>query len=126
MLAVRIACGLIGAALIAAAAPVAAAQPVEQGKEEFGMTPRQLVQVIEKVEAAIEKCMRAQGFEYVAADYDTVRKGMSSDKTLPGMSEAEFIDKYGSGVSTLYTGLPPQLVEGYSPCLLYTSPSPRD
>lgn len=115
MFVIRIAGGLIGAALIGVAAPVAAAQPVEQGKEEFGMTPRQLVQAIEKVEAAIEKCMRAQGFEYISADYDTVRQGMSSDKTLPGMSEAEFIDKYGSGVSTLYTGLPPQLVEGYSP-----------
>jgi hypothetical protein len=115
MLGGRIAAGLIGAALTVAAAPAAAAQPVEQGREEFGMTMRQLVQSIEKVEAAIEKCMRAQGFEYVAADFDTVRKGMSSDKTLPGMSEAEFIDKYGSGVSTLYTGLPPQLVEGYSP-----------
>ena len=115
MLAIRIAVGLIGAALIAAAAPVAIAQPVEQGKEEFGMTPRQLVQAIEKVEAAVEKCMRTQGFEYIAADYDTVRKGMNSDKTLPGLSEAEFIEKYGSGVSTLYTGLPPQLVEGYSP-----------
>jgi hypothetical protein len=112
--AIAIACGLIVGALFATA-PVAAAPPVEQGREEFGMTPRQLVQAIEKVEAAIEKCMRAQGFEYVAADYDTVRKGMSSDKTLPGMSEAEFIDKYGSGVSTLYTGLPPQLVDGYSP-----------
>jgi hypothetical protein len=115
MLAIRIAGGLMGAALIAAAAPVAAAPPVEQGKEEFGMTPRQLVQAIEKVEAAIEKCMRAQGFEYVAADYDTVRKGMSSDKKLPGMSEEEFIAKYGHGISTLYTGLAPQLVDGYSP-----------
>jgi hypothetical protein len=114
MRAIGVAGGLIVAVLIAAA-PVAAAPPVEQGKEEFGMTPRQLVQAIEKVEAAIEKCMRAQGFEYVAADYETVRKGMSSDKRLPGMSEAEFIEKYGSGVSTLYTGLPPQLVEGYSP-----------
>lgn len=115
MHAVRDAVGLIGWALLVAG-PLAAAQPAEsQGKEEFGMTPRQLVQAIEKVEAAIEKCMRAQGFQYIAADYDTVRKGMSSDKTLPGVSEAEFIDKYGSGVSTLYTGLPPQLVDGYSP-----------
>ena len=69
---------LLGSALIAAAASVAAAQPVEQGKEEFGMTPRQLVQAIEKVEAAIEKCMRTQGFQYIAVDYDTVRKGMQS------------------------------------------------
>ena len=113
--AVRDAVGLIGWALLAAA-PLAAAQPAQpQGKEEFGMTPRQLVQAIEKVESAIEKCMRAQGFQYVAVDYDTVRKGMSADKTLPGMTEAEFISKFGSGVSTLYTGLPPQLVDGYSP-----------
>ena len=110
----RAALGLIGWALLAAG-PIAAAQQDGQGSEEFGMTPRQLVQAIEKVEAAIEKCMRAQGFQYVAVDYETVRKGMSADKTLPGMTEAEFIDKHGSGVSTLYTGLPPQLVDGYSP-----------
>ena len=113
-LAMWAAVGVVGAAL-AAAPVIAAGPPVEQGSEEFGMTPRQLVQAIEKVEAAIEKCMRAQGFQYVAVDYDTVRKGMGADKTLPGMNEAEFIDKYGSGVSTLYTGLPPQLVDGYSP-----------
>ena len=99
-----------------AAVSSAHAQPAEQvGTEEFGMTPRQLVQAIEKVEAAIEKCMRVQGFQYIAADYDTARKGMSSDKQLPGVSEAEFIEKHGSGVSTLYTGLAPQLVDGYSP-----------
>ena len=99
-----------------AAVSSAHALPAEQaGTEEFGMTPRQLVQAIEKVEAAIEKCMRVQGFQYIAADYDTARKGMTSDKQLPGVSEAEFIEKYGSGVSTLYTGLAPQLVDGYSP-----------
>jgi len=63
----------------------------------------------------ISKCMREQGFEYVAANYDTVRKGMAADKNLPGLSEEEFIAKYGLGVSTLYTGRPPQLAEGYSP-----------
>ena len=100
--------------LVAAAASLAA--PSEPpGKEEFGMTPRQLVQAVEKVEAEVAKCMRAQGFEYVAVDYETVRKGMNSDKRMPGMTDEEFINKYGSGVSTLYTGLPPQLVNGYSP-----------
>jgi hypothetical protein len=79
------------------------------------MTPRQLVQAIEKVEAAIEKCMRTQGFEYIAVDYDTVRKGMQSDKKLSGMSEEEFISKHGHAISTFYTGLPEQLVETYSP-----------
>ncbi|MFM9883304.1 MAG: hypothetical protein ACKVQT_09785, partial [Burkholderiales bacterium] len=63
----------------------------------------------------ISKCMREQGFEYVAADFNTVRRGMAADKKLPGMSEKEFIAKYGFGVSTVYTGEPPQLATGYSP-----------
>jgi len=89
--------------------------PGTPGTEEFGMTPKQLVQAVEKVEALISKCMREQGFQYVAVDYITVRKGMSSDKNIPGMSEKEFVDKYGFGVSTMYTGKPPQLTTGYSP-----------
>jgi hypothetical protein len=89
--------------------------PPEMGTEEFGLTRAQLVQSVEKVETLISRCMREHGFEYVAADYNTVRKGMTADKSLPGLSEEEFIGKYGFGVSTLYTGQPPQLVEGYSP-----------
>ncbi len=92
-----------------------AGQGFEPNAQEFGLTPRQLVQVIEQVEALIAKCMREQGFEYVAADYKTVRKGMSADKSLPGIPEEEFISKYGFGVSTMYTGKAPQLAEGYSP-----------
>jgi hypothetical protein len=44
-----------------------------------------------------------------------VRRGMSADKRLPGVGEEEFIEKYGYGIATLYTGLAPQLNEGYSP-----------
>lgn len=83
--------------------------------KEFGLTPKELVQAVEKVEALISKCMREQGFEYVAVDYLTVRQGMSADKTMPGMSEEEFISTHGFGVSTLYTGQSPQLATGYSP-----------
>ena len=53
--------------------------PAGIGTEEFGLTPRQLVSSIERVEALISSCMRRQGFQYIAADYDTVRKGMSAD-----------------------------------------------
>ena len=63
----------------------------------------------------IAQCMREHGFEYVAADYATVRKGMTADKSLPGMKEEEFIENYGLGISTFYSGKPPQLAEGYSP-----------
>jgi hypothetical protein len=85
------------------------------GTEEFGMTAKELVQSVEKVEALIAKCMREQGFEYKAADFKTVHHGMLADKSLPGMDEEEFSQQYGFGVSTLYTGLAPQLVEKYSP-----------
>lgn len=85
------------------------------GTEEFGLNPRELVQKIEQVEASIAKCMRAQGFEYVAVDAETVRRGMAADKTLPGLEEREFIARYGFGMSTLYTGKPPQLATAYSP-----------
>lgn len=85
------------------------------GTEEFGLTPKQLVQSIEKVEALISKCMRDHGFQYVPVDYITVRNGMGADKNMPGLSEEEFISKYGFGVSTMYTGHPPQLATGYSP-----------
>jgi hypothetical protein len=83
--------------------------------EEFGLTTRELVQKIEKAEALIAECMRAQGFEYVAVDAETVRRGMQADKMLPGLDESEFIAKYGFGIATLYTGKPPQLATGYSP-----------
>ena len=88
------------------------------GKEEYGMTMQELFSAIEKVEAEISKCMSAAGFEYVAADYNTVRRGMTSDKSLPGMSEGQFIQEYGYGISTLYTGLAPQLSELRTPAQL--------
>lgn len=113
---VKMLAGVFGAAgMMLMAGAATAQQGAQPGTEEFGLTPRQLVQNIEKVEALIAKCMREEGFQYIAADYQTVRKGMTADKNIPGMSEAEFIAKYGFGVSTMYTGRPPQLTEGYSP-----------
>lgn len=104
------------AALILVLAGTAAAQaPAGVGGEEFGLSQRDLVQSVAKVEGAISQCMRKEGFSYIAADYTTVRRGMSADKKLPGLDEEEFIKQYGFGVSTLYTGLPPQLAKGYSP-----------
>ncbi len=97
---------------------IAAAQtraPPGLGTEEFGMSPKELVQAIEKTEELIARCMQEQGFRYIAADHNTVRAGMAADKSLPGLSEEEFVKRYGFGIATLYTGLPPQLATGYSP-----------
>ena len=85
------------------------------GTEEFGLTKQELVSSIEEVEALIASCMSDAGFEYIAADYNTVRKGMTADKNLPGMGEERFIKEHGYGISTFYTGLPPQLATSYSP-----------
>lgn len=90
-------------------------QDAALGTEEFGMTKQQLVENIEAVEAKIAECMREAGFEYVAVDYDTVRKGMTSDKSLPGVSDEQYIAQYGYGISTLYTGLPPQAANDNTP-----------
>lgn len=91
------------------------AQSDRPGTEEFGLSMKELVQSVEKVESLIAECMREQGFEYVAADFKTVRKGMVADKVLPGMSEEEFAKAHGFGLAMLYTGVAPQLIEGYSP-----------
>ena len=113
---------LNAAALLLIAGPAAAKASGPGGTEEFGLTQRELVQAIEKVEAAIAKCMREQGFTYVPADYATVRKGMTSDKNIPGMSDVEFVQKYGWGISTLYNGRAPQLADGYSPARVGLGP----
>ena len=101
--------------MLVLAGTASAQSPAGVGTEEFGLTPRQLVQSVEQVEALIAQCMRGQGFQYVAVDYTTVRKGMSADKNIPGLSEEEFITRHGFGVATMYTGNAPQLAEGYSP-----------
>jgi hypothetical protein len=85
------------------------------GTEEFGLSKQELVTSIEAVESLIATCMSDAGFEYIAADYNTVRSGMVSDKSLPGLSEREYINQYGFGISTLYTGLPPQLADVNTP-----------
>ena len=107
--------GAVAAAVLLLPAVASAETTPGFGAEEFGLTQRQIVQAVEQVEELIAKCMREQGFQYIAADYNTVHAGMKADKAMPGLSEEEFIDKYGFGVATMYTGQPPQLTTGYSP-----------
>src|SRR5690349_18656559 len=102
------------AAVLCAAAAEAQA-PAGLGTQEFGMSPRELTQAIEKSEQLIAQCMREHGFQYIAGNYDTVHAGMAADKTLPGVSEEEFVKRFGFGVSTFYTGKPAQLSTDYSP-----------
>lgn len=105
------------------------------GTDEFGMTREELVENAENVESLIADCMNEAGFEYIAPDFATIRRGMVADKSLPGLSEREFFDRYGYGYSTLYTGLPPQQADANTPTKIglgernvqiYNSLSPAD
>jgi hypothetical protein len=107
--------GVATALSILGIAGSASAQAKLPGDREFGLNEKELVQAVENVEALIASCMREQGFEYVATDYKTVRNGMAAIMSLPGLSEEEFIEQYGYGISTLYTGEAPQKADGYSP-----------
>jgi hypothetical protein len=99
----------------AAGQPSNAGQSPSLGTEEFGLSKEGLVKSIEAVETLIAECMGEAGFEYIAVDYNTVRRGMVADKSLPGLSERQYINRYGFGISTLYTGLPPQLADVTTP-----------
>jgi hypothetical protein len=101
--------------MMLATAGSAPAQNRLPGTEEFGLSKRELVERIEAVETLISKCMRENGFQYIAADSRTVREGMAADKNLPGLPEPAFIAQHGFGISTFYTGKAPQLGDGYSP-----------
>lgn len=86
------------------------------GTEEFGLSKEELVETVEAVEASISQCMTEQGFEYIPVDFNTVRRGMMADKSAPGLGESQYAARYGFGISTLYTGLPPQLADpAYTP-----------
>ena len=93
----------------------ATGQDALPGTEEFGLSKEGLVTSIEAVETLIATCMRDAGFEYIAGDYATVRRGMIADKSLPGVSDEQYIAQYGYGISTLYTDLPPQLADVDTP-----------
>lgn len=96
----------------------------EVGKEEFGMTEEELVTAIEDVESSIAACMSDAGFDYTPIDPVTFREGMSSLAAVPGLSDTEFVERYGYGFSTL----PPTQVFrfGEENQAIYDSLSPED
>jgi hypothetical protein len=69
--------------------------------EEFGLTEEQLVASIEEIEASIASCMSDAGFEYVPIDPTTMRDAMEQLGTAPGLTDAEYVEQYGYGITTL-------------------------
>ncbi len=74
----------------------------EFGSEEFGLTLEELGARVEQVEATIATCMTDAGFEYVPVDFPTIMAAMDSDETAPGLSDEEYLDQYGFGITTQF------------------------
>jgi hypothetical protein len=126
---------IVSAVAICLAATPAGAGSQTFGSEEFGLTFKQLVKKAEAVEDHIAKCMQQAGFDYVANDFDSIRRAMNADKSAPGLSESEYRRQYGFGISTQFEkpivklglgeenaatreGLPPAEQEAYDRTLL--------
>lgn len=60
----------------------------------------QLTRNIEEVEGLIGECMRDAGFEYVPVDFVTVRRAMLADKSAPGLTDDQYREQFGYGIST--------------------------
>jgi hypothetical protein len=92
---------VIAGVVVLAAVP-AGAGTQRIGSEEFGLTFKQLVRKAEAVEDHIAECMQDAGFDYIANDFDSIRRAMNADKTAPGLSEGEFLREFGFGITTQF------------------------
>ncbi|NNF53969.1 MAG: hypothetical protein HKN03_05940 [Acidimicrobiales bacterium] len=98
--------GETGGQVVGAAEASRAAAEANQGREfggeEFGLSSKELVDRSEAVESSIGECMAAAGFEYLPVEFSTIRSAMTSDKSAPGLSNREFIEQYGFGITTQF------------------------
>jgi hypothetical protein len=79
-----------------------AADGAQIGSEEFGLTMEALTGNIEEVEGLVGDCMREAGFEYIPVDFVTVRRAMLADKTAPGLTDDQYREQFGYGISTQF------------------------
>lgn len=116
--------GILISVLVAACGNASAAENVDDNAletgslsdiHEFGLTMEQLAAKVDAVEEHISSCMSDAGFDYVAVDFNTVRNGMLADKSIPGLSEEEYLSQFGFGISTQYTGQAPQHTDAHNP-----------
>lgn len=68
-------------------------------EDQLGFTRTGITAAQAKVENKIAACMKAQGFEYIPADPVAVQAALTGK---PSMTDAEFEQQFGYGISTLY------------------------
>jgi hypothetical protein len=92
---------LIAAAAIAGCGgddPAAPDTPVEL-EDQLGFSESGVAERQSRVEARIRDCMKAQGFDYVPVDPLAQRAAVTGKAR---MSDEEFLDQFGYGISTLF------------------------
>ncbi len=91
---------VVGSIFLAACGGISTPGSAGEPLEEFGLTQSELVTNVDAVEARIEACMQDAGFDYVAADWPTVKGAMDDYDSGPGLSDEAFTAQFGYGVST--------------------------
>ena len=78
--------------------PAAPDTPVEL-EDQLGFGESGIVERQSRVEGRIQDCMKAQGFDYVPVDPLAQRAALTGKAR---MSDEEFLDQFGYGISTLF------------------------
>jgi hypothetical protein len=68
-------------------------------EDQLGFTRKGILTAQAKVENGIAACMKAQGFDYIPTDPVAVQAALTGK---PNMSDAEYEQQFGYGISTLY------------------------
>jgi len=108
-----------GAAATSGGATTEAGTPAVPGVKEFGLTEQEFAAHVEKTQSLIAACMREAGFEYVPVDVQTIEAAQKRVRQDPGVTEAEYKQKYGFGITTRFdnpvrdTGLGPQNLQTF-------------
>lgn len=97
---------LIGAVLAGCGSDSASdatdANQASDAPAEFGLSLTELAARIEKTEGIIAECMTSAGFQYVAVDFESIKKAMNSDQSAPGLSGEEYVKQFGLGITTQF------------------------
>lgn len=96
------------------------------GSEEFGLTSAELNSRIEAAEAKIATCMREAGFDYIPVDAVTIRRAMEADKSKPGVTEEEYVEQYGFGITTVFEDPVSSLGRGEQNIAVHAGLAPGD
>lgn len=72
------------------------------GVREFGLSDKEFVDHVEKVQRLIAACMDRAGFEYVPVDVATIEKAQASVRQEPGLTRRQYKLRWGLSITTRF------------------------